>query len=326
MKSKYLGPIFLFLVVVGGCGKEPPKQAPAHSPEVRTIPVGKGPDAMFLTPDQKFLLVANVEATTVSVIDTRTDSVIKTLPNIQYPWGFTRRGNSQTVAVSGNGKQISLIDLETLEVIKQKNFDFNLGGITSSSDGNFYFVVGTETERVYKIDSHDLRILDQYKTGKGPDGIGISKNNETIFVTNAVDGTISVIHLNTKKSNVIQVGGKPELVHYNHDHSKLFISNFKLNKIHIVDTETGKTVNEIAGVESPEEAVLSQSEQYLFVASFSTNKVVVYDAVTLTKIDQEYSTGNKPIGIVPARNDTKLYVSNYGDNSVTAISGLQNDF
>jgi len=317
-KSPILFLPFFFLNV--GYGKEPQKQAPAHSPAVRTIPVGKGPDAMFLTPDQRFLLVANVEATTVSVIDTKTDRVVKTLPNIKYPWGFTRRGNSHTVAVSGYDKQMSLIDLETLEVTRQKNFDFSLGGITSSSDGNFYFVVGTETERAYKIDSHDLRILDEYKTGKGPDGIGISKNNETIFVTNTVDGTISVIHLKTKKSNVIHVGGKPELVHYNHDHSKLFISNFKLNKIHIVDTGTGKIINEIAGVESPEEAVLSQSEKYLFVASFDKNKVFVYDAVTLKKVDLDYPTGNKPIGIMPALNDTKLFVTNYGDNSVSVIS------
>ena len=170
-----------------------------------------------------------------------------------------------------------------------------------------------------KIDSHDLRILDEYKTGKGPDGIGISKNNKTIFVTNTVDGTISVIDLKTKKSRYINVGGKPELVHPSHDHSKLFISNFKLNKVHIVDTETGQVINEIVDIESPEEAVLSQSEAYILVASFNNNKVLVYDSVTLKKVDREYSTGNKPIGIVPALDDTKLYVTNYGDNSVSVI-------
>jgi len=48
-------------------------------------------------------------------------------------------------------------------------------------------------------------------------------------------------------------------------------------------------------------------------------KVFVYDAVTYKKLIKEYSVGNKPIGVMPALNDTKLFVSNYGDNSVSVI-------
>ena len=46
-------------------------------------------------------------------------------------------------------------------------------------------------------------------------------------------------------------------------------------------------------------------------------KVFVYDASTYQKLTKEYSVGNKPIGVIPALNDTKLFVSNYGDNSVS---------
>ena len=161
--------------------------------------------------------------------------------------------------------------------------------------------------------------MDSYQTGNGPDGIGISKDDSKIYTTNTKDGTISVIDTETKNSSLLEVGGKPELVHYNHDRSLLFISNFKLNKIHIVDTNTDKIVHEITDLKSPEEAVLSKSEKLLYVVNFGAKKLFVYDAITYQKLDEEYSVGNKPIGVISALNDTKLFVSNYGDNTVSVI-------
>lgn len=317
------------LLVILGCTDESNKNENKRIDKTKTfnpsenkklIQVGKGPDALFLTPDEKFLYVANVEDNFVSIINTEKEEVVGQIEGIKYPWGFTRCANSNTVAVSGYDKQIYLIDFTTHKVTKQKDFKFNLGGITSSSDGNFYFVVGTETERAYKLDSHNLNIIDEYKTGKGPDGIGISKDNNKLYVTNTVDGTISVINIKTKKTKLLEVGGKPELVHYNHDHSLLFISNFKLNKIHIIKTSTDEIVHEITGLNSPEEAVLSKSGKLLYVVNFGDKKVQVYDAMTYQKLDREYLVGNKPIGIISALNDTKLFVTNYGDNAVSIIN------
>lgn len=321
--------VIVSLLIIIGCADESKQNENKQidkttiskpSENQKVIHVGKGPDALFLTPDEKTLYVANVEDNFVSIINTESEEVVGKIEGIRYPWGFTRLGNSNFVAVSGYDKQISLIDFTTHKVIKQKDFKFNLGGITSSSDGNFYFVVGTETERAYKLDAHNLNIIDEYKTGKGPDGIGISKDNNKLYVTNTVDGTISVINVETKKSKLLVVGGKPELVHYNNDHSLLFISNFKLNKIHIINTSTDEIVHEITGLNSPEEAVLSKSGKLLYVVNFGDKKVQVYDAMTYQKLDREYLVGNKPIGVISALNDTKLFVSNYGDNTVSVIN------
>jgi len=51
--------------------------------------------------------------------------------------------------------------------------------------------------------------------------------------------------------------------------------------------------------------------------NFNATKVYVYEIPGYEKINQEYSTGNKPIGVIPVNN--KLYVTNYGDNSVSVI-------
>ncbi len=306
--------------MTAACGQEAQNQTETKNSQAQTISVGKGPDALFLTPDETFLYVANVEDTFISVIDTRRDEVIQTIDGTDYPWGFTRLGETSLVAVSGWDKGVDVIDFATHKIVRSKRYEQNLGGIASTKDGKIQFVIATDGNKVFKIDAKSLDILDEYTTGNGPDGVGISKDDSKIYVTNTKDGAISIINLETKKAKVIETGGKPELIHYNHDHSLLYISNFFENKIHILDTETDKIVHEITGLDGPEEAVLSKSAEKLFVVNFNSSKVFTYNADTYEKLSAEYIVGNKPIGIVSAITDTKLFISNYGDNSITVVN------
>lgn len=309
--------VFL-LVIMFGCGAARPDRSLVKP--VKTVSVGKGPDAMFLTPDGAFLYVANVEDTLISVIDTETDEVTAVIDGTDYPWGFTRLGQSSFVAVSGWAKGVDIIDFSSHEIVRSKDFDHHLGGICSSHDGKALFVVGTEARSVFRLDAGTLDILEEFPTGDGPDGIGISKDDSKIYVTNTKDGTISIIRIADQSSDLIETGGKPELIHYNQDHSRLFISNFDRNVIHVLDTETDQIVRDIEGLSGPEEAVLSAFQEKLYVVNFESSRVFVYDAQTFEKSETEYLAGSKPIGVIPAINNSKLYVTNYGDNSVSVFN------
>ncbi|RMF67691.1 MAG: YncE family protein [Calditrichaeota bacterium] len=314
--------LLLLLGLSTACGQgaqNAPKEAPEHT-QVKTIPVGKGPDALFLTPDERFLYVANVEDRFISVIDTRTDKVVQTIDGADYPWGFVRLGESNLVAVSGYDKGVDLIDFTRHQIVKSQRFQHNLGGITATKDGKTLFVVATDANQVLKLDAGTLEVQDRYATGNGPDGVGVSMDGRKLYVTNTKDGTISVIDMESKKTRLLQTGGKPELIHSNEDHSLLFISNFFENKIHVLDTRTDEIVHEITGLDGPEEAVLSKSGDVLFVVNFNSSKIYTYDARTYRKRPEVFTVGTKPIGVVSALHDSKLYVSNYGDNAVGVIA------
>ena len=145
MRKYFLFGILILLIIVG-CNKEQPqkdvesKQPPKETikNETKTIKVGKGPDALFLTPDEKFLYIANVEDNFLSVIDTKSEKVIGKIEGIEYPWGFSRLGSSKLVAVSGYDKQIVVIDFSTHKIVKEKSFKNNLGGITSTLDESIF--------------------------------------------------------------------------------------------------------------------------------------------------------------------------------------------
>ena len=65
--------------MISGSSQKQKNTASNESTNFINIPVGKGPDALFLTPDEKYLYVANVEDTFVSVIDTNQDKVVKNI-------------------------------------------------------------------------------------------------------------------------------------------------------------------------------------------------------------------------------------------------------
>ena len=122
-KLAYFGVFSLFLFY--SCTSEVPSKKVASNVKPidknKTIKVGKGPDALFLTPDEKYLYVANVGDNFISVINTQTEKVEDKIEGIKYPWGFTRLGNTNLVAVSGYDKQIVLIDFSKHKIVKQKS-------------------------------------------------------------------------------------------------------------------------------------------------------------------------------------------------------------
>lgn len=298
-------------------GQEDGPTIEVNTPEGVVIEVGKGPDAMFLTLDKQKLYIANVEDTKISIINTQTDQVIKTIGGVRNPWGFSRLGNTNEVAVSAYDKQIVVIDFTTDKIVREKNFESPFGGIVTSMDGNYIFVIAIDAKQVWKLDAKSLQLIGTFPTGNAPDGIGLSANGLNLYVTNTEDGTISVINTEKKKVQNLKVDGKPELIHHNHDRSVLYISNFLKNKIHIIDANNGEITKELTGLDGPEEAVPNEDESLLYVVNFNLQKVFVYDTKNYSKLPLTYGTGKNPIGVIPL--GEKMYVTNYGDNSVSVI-------
>lgn len=314
--------ILLPLFVVSSC-KDKPKSTVSEVDSIvalnsNQISVGKGPDALFVTPNKKYVYVANVEDTLVSVVDVQTDSVIAEIENLKYPWGFTQLAESDNVAVSNHGGTIGIIDYETHNVIRSKDYGTPLGGITSSDNGKKLFVVAIDKDEVYEINSESLEIVRTFKTGKGPDGIGLSANNSKIYITNTTDGTISIIDTKTKEEKVLNKGGKPELIHNGKNNENLLISNFENNEAYILNTETDSIVHTINDLNGPEEVVQSNDGKTYYIVNFKSSKVYVFDAENYQKLPKEYEVGKSPIGFIQI-DENKAYVSNYADNTLTIL-------
>jgi YVTN family beta-propeller protein len=287
----------------------------AQQSERKDIPVGKGPDALFLTPDEEYLYVANVEDTLVSIISTREDRTVRTIGSMKYPWGFAALEHSTEVAVSTYGGEIVIVDYQTHHVTRRINLNQPLGGI-ASFDGSIYVVL-TDSNRVARIDAASLERIDTYSTDMGPDGIAVSQDGGRLYVANTISGTISVIDTRSHATRSLGVGGKPELVHLSDDGRFVFVSNFTLNKLHILSTSADTVLHEIKGLNGPEEARM-EYDRILYVVNYENSTILTFDS-TWTQTPGTYHSGKNPIGVVISKLHKKMYVTNYGSHDVSVF-------
>lgn len=287
----------------------------AQQNERKDIPVGRGPDALFLTPDEEYLYVANVEDTLISVISTREDRTVRTIGSMEYPWGFAALEHSNEVAVSTYGGEIVIVDYQNHHVTRRINLNQPLGGI-ASFDGSMYVVL-TDSNSVARIDAASLERTDTYPTDPGPDGIATSPDGGRLYVANTISGTISVIDTRTHVTRSFVVGGKPELVHRSDDGRFVFISNFTLNKLHILSTSVDTVLHEIKGLNGPEEARM-EYDRILYVVKYEDSMIRTFDS-TWTQTPRTYRSGKNPIGVVVSKLHKKMYVTNYGSHDVSVF-------
>jgi YVTN family beta-propeller protein len=79
------------------------------------------------------------------------------------------------------------------------------------------------------------------KVGEHPYCAVASPDNETLYVTNTQDDTVSIIDLNTQKIiTTIEVGMTPEGISYDTASKQVLIASWGENKVSIIDARTNK--------------------------------------------------------------------------------------
>ena len=137
------------------------------------ISVGKGPEGIDISPDDKEVWAANSGDGTVSVIDTATSKVIHTF-NVHTKHSnrlkFTNDGKLVLISDPATDELI-IIDAATRKIVKQLNVGRGPGGILISPAGDTAYVALAGDNAVAVINLHKLEITERIPTGPGPDGL-----------------------------------------------------------------------------------------------------------------------------------------------------------
>jgi YVTN family beta-propeller protein len=137
------------------------------------IAVGKGPEGLDLSPDDKEVWAANSGDGTVSIIETATGKVTHTFD--------VRTKHSNRLKFTPDGKlalisdpetnELVIVDTATRKITKMLNVGRNPGGILIVPDGSRAYVALAGDNAVAVIDLHKLEISSRIETGQGPDGL-----------------------------------------------------------------------------------------------------------------------------------------------------------
>lgn len=148
-----------------------------------------------------------------------------------------------TVAVavhSGNGG-ISVIDLDSMSVVKTLDTGKWPNYAVFDNDGKRLYVSNAGENSISEIDTHSWKVVRELKTGKEPEHIVLGMHGHMLYTANKGDATASAIDL--KRGEVKQsydVGNKPHGIGVSDDGRWLFVTSKKdgfVTRISLTDSE-----------------------------------------------------------------------------------------
>jgi YVTN family beta-propeller protein len=137
------------------------------------IPVGKGPEAMDISPDGKFIWTSHSRDGGVSIIDVAAKKVVGTLSL------GTKRSNR--LKFTPDGKRVLISDLDAGEIVvvdvaaRKELQRIAVGkapeGILMAKDGAKAYIAVNGDHKVAVLDLATMKVTSHLETGKGPDGM-----------------------------------------------------------------------------------------------------------------------------------------------------------
>jgi YVTN family beta-propeller protein/VCBS repeat-containing protein len=312
-----------------------------HASVVSTIPVGRFPEGVAVTPNGSTVYVVNngdpETGGSVSVIDTATNTVIKTIPVGQLPITLAINPNGYFVYVDNTGSQtVSVIFTPTNTVAVTIPVTVS-GGIAISPTGSPLYVPSEFSESVTEINTATNTVVGTIPiaTGDDPLDVAINPSGTRLYVLDQPDAsnTEEVSVINTATNAVVAtvpVGNFATQLALSPDSTRLYVTNTNDNTVSVINTAFNTVTATIpvgantgpAGIAvSPDGSVLYVADSGLtyFGSSFPARTVSVINTATNAVIET-IPVGDIPGGVAISPDGTHLYVTNAGDNTVSVIS------
>ena len=163
---------------------------PATYKELRRVPTGKEPHHLYLTPDEKSLMVANATGDTITLMDPRTGDVQRTLTGIVDPYQLQFSPDMKWFVTAAN--RLDHIDIYAWKPLEQ---------------------------------GFDLTLVKRIPAGKTPSHIMIDRNSTTAYVTLQDSDQLIAIDLATQTPKwTVPVGKTPADVFLTPDQKTLLVA------------------------------------------------------------------------------------------------------
>jgi YVTN family beta-propeller protein len=268
---------------------------------IATIPVGKRPRGLVLSPDKSTIYVAlsgtpiggpNVDEDTLPPADKKADGI----------------------------GVLSVRDLRLLRVVK--------GGsdpetVAVSLDGNRLFVANEDTGQASAIDPADGRLIGTVEVGGEPEGVNLRPDGGVVYVTSEEDNQVAAIDVNTVKPvAIIAVGPRPRSTAFLPDSSRAYVPAENAGTVTVIDAQKHRVLDTIKlqGKElvRPMGTVVSPDGRHLYVTTGRGRHLVIVDTATNQQI-AAIEVGARPWGVAVSDDGKFVFTANGTSQDVTII-------
>ena len=202
-----------------------------------TIAVGTQPIGVAISPDGTTAYVANYSPSTVSVINTSTNTVTATITVGTNPYNLAVSPDGTKAYVTNTtANNVSVINTSDNTVAATITVGGDPSDVAFSPDGTTAYVTNTSTNNVSVINTSTNTVTATIAVGTQPIGVAISPDGSKAYVTNASTNNVSVISTSTNTvSATIAVGNIPIGVAVSPDGTKAYVTNYTDNTVSVIE-------------------------------------------------------------------------------------------
>ena len=284
------------VLLAAACGKERPSLG-GRADTAAAAGVSAGGELAYVT---------NEDSQNLSVIDTRTDSVIATIPVGTRPRGVKVSPDGRTVyvALSGSPKCPPTMPDEECEKLKADK----------TKDG------------IAEVDVVARRVRRVLPGGSDPEQFDISGDGTRLYISNEDAGTASLVDVKSGTiDTTVPVGAEPEGVRLSPDGKLAYVTAESDTSIRVLDAATGAVKARIKVDRRPRDVAFTPDGKRAYATAEVGGTVSVIDVAKNRVIATiKLPPDAKPMGLRVSPDASRVYVATGRGSTVVVIDPATN--
>ncbi|HUQ63589.1 MAG TPA: cytochrome D1 domain-containing protein [Acidimicrobiales bacterium] len=214
----------------------------------KSIPVDD-PYNLYFTPDGSKAIVVAERFKRLDFRNPTTWDLIKSVP-VSHPGvdhlDFSADGRYLLASCEFSGWVVK-VDLVTLEVVGELQVGGQPIDTRLSPDGKVFYVANQSEHGVHILDGETMTQLGFIPTGKGAHGMYFSRDAKSLYVTNRLGGSVSVVDVGTQKVTGTWAvpNGSPDMGGVSADGNQFWVAGRYNSEVYVIDTRSGELLARI---------------------------------------------------------------------------------
>ena len=272
--------------------------------EQSRIPTGKEPHHLYLTPDEKSLVVANALGDSLTLVDPRTGAVQRVIRDIVDPYHMRFSPDMKWFVTAAN--RLNHIDFyrwdaatQTPTLVKRVSTGKTPSHLFIDAQSKTLYSTMQDSDALVAIDIATQTIKARVPTGPMPADLYGSPDGTKLFIGLTGSDGVEVFDITGPEPRSvarIKTAAGAHAMRAAGDGRHLYVSNRVANTISKIDMQTNQVVANYPAPGGPDCMDVSADGRYLLVSSRWARKLSVIDTVE-KKVVQQVKVGKSPHGV-----------------------------
>ncbi|MDA2891027.1 beta-propeller fold lactonase family protein [Mycolicibacterium sp. BiH015] len=311
----------LSMTTAAGAGRRESETTATATYTPSSVTVGRGPAGVALGDGETRAYVANSTGRSVSVVDTASGAVLKTIAVPGSASAVAVHGSRAYVTLRSTGK-LAVIDTSTYKVVSSVSVGWLPSAIAVNSTGSRVYVTNTGSGTLSVIDATTNRRIASTWLGWSPAGVTVSPDDSRVYAAVTGSDRIAVVSAATNRVTTnISVGDSPRDVAVTAD--KRLYAAYGTGTVAVIDTTSNSVVVPSISVgPTPTALVISPRNSQVYVAN-SDDSVSVIDTRSGGVLQTLMPVTSSNIGdhdIAVSADGELLYISDKTDNTLRVVA------